>query len=397
MVNDFSQLYYKDAYMQEFEAFVTGHRQQKNSKYISLSVTCFYPLGGGQPGDTGQLFYEQQDGSQFVIQVLDTRWDEDIIWHQVDQLIPIGSRVKGKIDFLRRYDLMQQHSGEHIISGIVNRKYSYNNVGFHINEELTTFDFDGELTWRDIEEIEVEANHAVQKNLPFKIYYLSQEEQKNRTYRSKLDLKDRVRIVEVPGYDICACAGTHVRSSAEIGLIKIIKRESYKGGVRLTVLCGQRALRYFQKLQALVQESGEMLSANVENYMQALLSKLEEVEQLKRVIQTKNKAWLDLFIKNLSPDEKNIVIHNDNLFSKTEWQYIAKNIAVHTDGLVAILTPVEKDLHLLFMHSENLNLKPVIPLLKEKISFQGGGNQHTVQGQARAEFRQIETILRQID
>lgn len=379
MVNDFNQLYYQDSYQKEFDAQVLDFLEQHEEKWVHLSQTCFYPLGGGQPGDRGVLILSAGETDEEYIKVLDTRWKENKIWHQVNETIAPGTKVHGIIDFERRFDLMQQHSGEHIISGIVNRHFGYQNVGFHISEKEMTFDFNGMLNDEDILKLEIESNDAILKNIPIKVQIFTHEEQKNLSYRSKLDLKEDVRIVTIDGYDQCACAGTHLRMTSEIGLIKIIRKEKYKTGVRLTVLCGHRAFSYFQKLDGLMTQIGRTLSANLDGIMDSLSKQKEEIDTLKQIIHQKNEEWINLYLESLSQDNQHCILENNN-FDKSEWKNIAQKIVRQTEGIVSIITSIEEEKYILFMYSESLDLRSFINPLKDALQFKGGGNQNIIQG-----------------
>ncbi|NLJ94880.1 MAG: alanyl-tRNA editing protein [Clostridiaceae bacterium] len=396
MVNNFNQLFYKDSYQKTFATKVIDSKTTKNKHWLAFEETCFYPLGGGQPGDQGyiQNLGTGQNNSE-KITVLDTVWNQGKIWHHVSKLIPVDTKILGEINFERRFDLMQQHSGEHIVSGIINREYGYENVGFHINEVETTFDFDGDLTWEQIEKLELEANQAVLENIPIEIHYLDQASQKNWNYRSKLDLDDEIRIVHIPGYDTCACAGTHVRSTAEIGPIKIVDRESYKGGVRLTVLCGNRSLKYFQKLQNTVRESGALLSANIDSLADAIKKKEIEVIDLNEKINQKNNELIELILEN-NKLEKNIVLENPS-FDKKEWNYVSSKIAENIDGFVAFIIKQSENRHLLYLRSEQYNLKKHIEMFRTEINFKGGGNENLLQGPVLGDLQKIKDVLNNIN
>lgn len=390
MVNNFNELYYKNTYLSEFQAKVVDQKIKDKKLWLSLSQTCFYPEGGGQPGDIGIL--QNIDEPNKKVNVLDTVWSEGQIWHQVDSLLPNASLIKGIINFENRYDMMQQHSGEHIISGIVNRDFGYNNVGFNINNRETTFDFDGDLNWEQIEKIEQEANQAVTANIDIEIHLLKAEEQKQYSYRSKLNLKDTVRLVVVPGYDVCACAGTHVKKTGEIGQIKIIKRESYKGGVRLTVLCGQRSLKYHQKLSKIFREAAELLSANTQNFVPLIQRQVDEVSSLKKEIYDKNNSWLELYLDSLDVNTKKVILKNKP-FNKNEWLYVCRKILTKVSGFVCLLNVIAPNSNFIFMHSENWDLKKYIPLLRKEFDFKGGGNSNTIQGPIAGNLEDIERFL----
>lgn len=221
-----------NAYDTEFDARIIGSKSENGENWVLLDRTLFFPEGGGQYPDIGTI------GGYDVLDVQEDR--DGLIWHRVTG-IPETECIHGEIDFSRRFDFMQQHSGEHIFSGIAHEHYVATNVGFHLGLDFTTIDLDVPLTEKDVDFIEEKANRAVYENVPFVISYPSPEELKSIPYRSKKELSGRVRIVTVPGYDICACCGTHVRTAGEIGIIKITSFQNYKGGTRLTLLCGGRA------------------------------------------------------------------------------------------------------------------------------------------------------------
>ena len=193
------KLFYEDSHLKVFTAAVTGCNPAEGGFAVTLDATAFYPTGGGQPCDLGTL-----NG----VRVLDVREQGEEIVHLCESALVVGSTVAGAIDWRRRFDHMQQHSGEHIVSGLIHGKYGYHNVGFHMGSELVTIDFDGPLTWEQLLEIEQEANEIIWENRSVKCWYPDPETLSGIQYRSKKARKCPVRIVEVPGADICACFGT---------------------------------------------------------------------------------------------------------------------------------------------------------------------------------------------
>lgn len=235
------KLYYEDSHRCSFEARVLSCCQTEKGYEIILDATCFYPEGGGQAADTGTL-----GGSK----VLDTRERGEEIIHLCDAPLEAGSTVTGEIDWKPRFQRMQLHSGEHIVSGILHRRYGVSNTGFHMGAERTVIDFDGAIPPEALPEIEQEANEAVWRNIPLHIWYPSREELPAVPYRSKKALPWPVRIVEVPDYDICACCGTHVSATGEIGLIKLYSAVPFRGGSRIEMSCGSQALAYLNRVLA---------------------------------------------------------------------------------------------------------------------------------------------------
>ena len=246
------KLYYLDAHQKTFTASVLSCVPGKHGYDVVLDQTCFYPEGGGQPGDTGTLS---------GVRVTDTHERGDEIVHYCDTPLAVGETVEGVIDYDRRSSFMQLHSGEHILSGIVHRRFGYENVGFHMGTDFVTIDFSGILTQDDLAAVEAEANEWVWRNIPIQITYPTPDELAAIPYRSKKELTGRVRIVTIPEVDICACCGTHVSDTGEIGLIKIFSCVKFHDGVRLEILCGRRALQYMSALVEQNRRVSGLLSA----------------------------------------------------------------------------------------------------------------------------------------
>lgn len=227
------KLYYEDSHLARFTAQVLACEEDGQNYRVILDATAFYPEGGGQGADTGTL------GG---VRVLDTREEGETVVHFCDGPLAPGSTVEGQIDYDARFLRMQQHSGEHIVSGIINRRFGYHNTGFHMGADCITIDFDGVIAPEVLPEIEAEANRAVWQNLPIRCWYPSPEQLPQVNYRTKRALPWPVRIVEIPGFDCCACCGTHVAATGEIGLIKLFSAVHFRGGTRMEMACGKRAL-----------------------------------------------------------------------------------------------------------------------------------------------------------
>ena len=232
------KLYYEDCHLCRFEAKVTGCEKREKGYEVLLDATAFYPEGGGQACDLGTLGNAK---------VLDVRERGEAVVHLCDAPLETGSVVVGVIDYERRFDLMQQHSGEHIVSGIIHRRYGFHNVGFHMGSEMTEIDFDGMVPAEDLPDIEQEANRALWQDLEVKCWYPAEEELPNVEYRSKRALPWPVRIVQVPAFDSCACCGIHVARTGEVGLVKLFSVVPLRGGCRIEMSCGARALRLLNR------------------------------------------------------------------------------------------------------------------------------------------------------
>ena len=216
-------LYYQDSHRTSFEAKVLSCTEEKGCYLVTLDNTAFYPEGGGQPADWGTL------GS---VNVLDVQEKDGCIIHTCDAPLQPEQVVEGHIQWERRFDFMQQHSGEHILSGLIHAAYGFHNVGFHMGADTVTIDFDGMIPQEDIPVLEAKVNEAIWKNFPVKTWFATEEELSRLPYRSKKPLSGVVRLVEFPGYDLCACCGTHVEHTGEIGPCEIPSGCPYGNGLR---------------------------------------------------------------------------------------------------------------------------------------------------------------------
>ena len=228
------KLYENDSYIKKFTANVIS----SDENGTVLDKTAFFPEGGGQYGDTGYI-----NG----IRVTDTRINDGIIYHITENAVATGE-AECTLDWNIRYNRMQNHTGEHILSGVIHSKFGYNNVGFHLSNEEVTLDVDGKLTDKDILWLEEEVNRIIDENRTVYCIYPEGNELENLDYRSKLDLTEGVRIVVIDCVDKCACCAPHVKSTAEVGLLKIVKHYNYKNGTRMHILCGDFARKDYRVL-----------------------------------------------------------------------------------------------------------------------------------------------------
>ena len=248
------KLYYADSHLKDFSAVVTGCEAVKGGWAVTLDATAFYPTGGGQECDLGIL-----GGAR----VLDVKEQGENILHLCDTPLEVGAEVTGTIDWERRFDHMQQHSGEHLVMGQIYQKFGYHNVGFHMGGHLVTIDLDGPVTWEDLMEIERRTNQIICRNIPVKTWYPSPEELPNVKYRTKKQLPWPVRIVEFGGEDVCACCGTHVKSPGEIGLVKFVSCVKFKEGVRIEMASGRRATELYQQIFEQNRQVSQTFSAKI--------------------------------------------------------------------------------------------------------------------------------------
>ncbi len=357
-------LYYKDNYLTTFDAVVKECINDKVIKVV-LDKTAFYPEGGGQPSDIGKL----ND-----VNVLRVEVKNDIIYHIVDKEIPVGTKVKGEIDWDYRFLNMQSHTAEHIVSGIICKMYSTANVGFHIGKDFITMDFPVDISKDDLRNIEKLANQAVYKNIKIEEKIYSPEEAKSLEYRSKIELHEDIRIVKIEGYDICACCGVHVSRTGEIGTIKLLKVEKYKTGVRIYMLVGLKAIEDYTNKYEEVNKISALLSLKPNEVYIGVENQSKEIEELRReVVSLKNKIYRKE-ISNFS-ERENIVVHHADMEMNEMKNYcnLLKEKATNIAGVVSNGR--------FLMMSDNVDLKSVLNELKTEFDIKGGGNSQLIQGQ----------------
>lgn len=376
------KLYYLDAYATKFTAKVLECTEEKKNWKVVLDRTLFYPEGGGQPADMGTL------GG---VKVLDVHEKNDIITHTTDKPLEVGAVVEGEIDWERRFDLMQNHSGEHILSGVICAKYGCDNVGFHMGKEMITIDLNTKIPEEDLPWLEEKANEAIWNNVPVGIRYPSKEELDALDYRSKKELEGQVRIVNVGEYDCCACCGTHVKLAGEIGQIKIISSQNYKGGTRLELLSGKRALQDFRKKNDVSAQAGQLLSVPAEKVDGAVKNLLAERDDLIQTLNQLKWKYFNLKAEQVAEGTENILFFGDGLNSKDMTHFAdlllkkgAKRTAVFSkagDGFAFVLLSTEKD------------GRDFTDAMKEPFACKGGGKPDAVQGRVVGEKKAIQAFF----
>lgn len=370
-------LYYKDNYIKEFESNVEDCIIEKEKIKVVLSETAFYPEGGGQPSDTGYI-----DN----IKVLAVEEKNNKIYHIVEKSIEIGKKVNCKINFEDRFSNMQDHTGEHIVSGIVCKNFNTSNVGFHIGKDFVTMDFNTSISEEQLRKIEKEANNAIHKNLEINIKVYTKEEVKNINYRSKKDLNEDVRIVEVPGYDICACCGIHVNKTGEIGIIKLLKAEKYKNGTRIYMLTGNKALNDYTEKYNQVNNISTLLSLKHDEVYDGVIHLTEEIENLKREKTILKNKIIEQEISNIE-NQKNIIIEKDDL-EMNDMKIYCNKLKSKASNISGVISNGK-----FVLMSDTINLKDVFQELKENINIKGGGNNILIQGQLQDSSNKVKEII----
>jgi len=363
------RLYEKNAYCREFSAKVISCEKEDEIYNVVLDKTAFFPEGGGQSADTGTL-----NG----IEVVDVQLLGDTVVHKVKENFPVGSEVVGKLDFDIRFRRMQNHSGEHVLSGIVHSLFGYNNVGFHMSKSEMTVDFDGVLTAEDIEEVERRANYAVYKNLPISVSYPSTEESEHLEYRSKLDNIENLRLVTIGDIDCCACCAPHVLSTGEIGMIKVIDSTPNKGGTRLTVIAGFDAFSDYSMLNRENKKLMKTLSVSRNLVSDAADKQLELINQLRyqNAELSKRLAWAELSPITL---DKCILAFSKDL-SYDELRHCANMLMEKDEKMCLLFSISDEGNYIYVVSSKTEDTRPVVKALNEAFSGKGGGKPNYAQG-----------------
>ena len=376
------RLYEADAYCAAFTAQVADCRQAGAAFQVVLDRTAFYPEGGGQPGDTGFLGR---------VRVLDTQEHDGQLFHLTDGPLEVGRTVEGRLDWARRFDLMQQHSGEHIVSGLVHARYGYDNVGFHLGSELVTIDLNGELTEEGLKELEDEANRMIWKDISSEITYPGPEELKSLSYRSKKELTGRVRIVTVPGLDCCACCGTHVTRTGEIGLIKLLSCQKFRSGVRVELLCGGRALAWLNRTWQQNSRVSQLLSAKPEETGQAVERLLEEHQRLKGQLYAAQERQFAQRAEALSGTGD--VLLFENAMEPDALRRLAAAVMEQCGGRCAVFAGRDESGYKYAMGQKGGDLRQLVKELNAALSGRGGGKPFFAQGSVAASRREIEAFF----
>lgn len=364
------KLFYEDSHMITFSAVVEACEKVRDNYEAVLSRTAFFPEGGGQYADTGVID---------SVEVIDVHERQGVIYHKVKEPLEVGKMVEGTIDWEERFSKMQQHSGEHIVSGIVHATLGYDNVGFHMGKDAITMDFNGIITKEQLKEIEKKANEAVVKNLDIQVLYPSKEELEQIEYRSKIEIEGQVRIVVVPGYDVCACCAPHVKKTGEIGIIKLVGLQNYKGGVRVSMLCGFRALADYEEKSESVKQISVMLSAKENEVADEVARVKEELALQKQGTADLQKTLLKYKVKELEENQEAIILFEAELEGSAPRELVNLILSKGT-GVGAVFAGNEVDGYRYVIGSKSIDVRSCAKVLNERFHGRGGGKPEMVQG-----------------
>lgn len=375
------KLFYQDAFLTEFSGTVIDCREEKGQWAVILNRTAFYPEGGGQPADHGTL------GS---VKVFDTREKNGDILHFCDGPLPVGEAVTGYVDWARRFDFMQQHSGEHIVSGILCGKFGCDNVGFHIGHELVTIDFNAALSTDDVIFVEKLANQYIWEDHPIQVSYPSPAELEKLDYRSKKELTGQVRIVSWPGADCCACCGTHVKSSGQVGMVKLISCQKFREGVRMEMAAGGRALRWVNQIAEQNTRVSQLLSAKPGETSAAVERLQKEVYALRgRAAELEER---DFARKAEELTGKGNVLLIEKAMSGESLRKLCGLIKEKCGGRCAIFSG-EDGVYQYVVGQDGGDLRELARQINSGLNGRGGGKPEFIQGSVKAGAEQIQEFL----
>lgn len=381
------KLYYEDAYATEFDAEVLSCEEktegEKTVYQVVLDQTLFFPEEGGQSPDKGVL-----GGAN----VLDVQIKNDIVTHAVDRLLEVGAIVHGTIDWKHRFSNMQQHSGEHIFSGTVNRLYGYNNVGFHLSDNIVTMDFSGVLTEEDVAKVEYLVNEAIVKNLPITVSYPTKEELANMEYRSKIEIEGQLRIVTIEGVDVCACCAPHVRRTGEIGMLKVMSVQNHKGGVRLSMLCGFRALEAFREKAAVISELMNSLTASQELLPERVEKLKASNQDYKYRLASAKQRLMEIKMSEIPAEQEHVILFEQDIENLVMRNAVNELTAKHS-GVCGVFVGNDENGYHFIIGSANVDCTKVGAVLREKTGAKCGGKKPMIQGSVQASENDLRDAI----
>ena len=386
------KLFYIDTHILDFTAEILEIIPNANNRgcWLVLDQTAFFPEEGGQTADKGTI-----DGQE----VLDVQIKNDVIYHLINpdrEFVP-GQTITGHVDWEQRFDFMQQHSGEHIISGLLHKHYGFTNVGFHLGNTEVTMDFDQPISQEMLREIEREANDIVWKNLPIQTTFPSKEDLEKMEYRSKIEITGDVRIVEIPGVDICACCAPHVDYTGEIGMIKITNVQSHRGGVRVNILCGGRALADYTAKQTTTSTLCSLLSSKPEKLTDNVVRVMEESTFWKYKANAMAEQLLE---QRLAVLPKPDIQPHPLLFIELDNTIAVRN-AVNSlcgkyPGYCAVFTGNDETGYRFIIGSSQKDCRELAAKLRTALGAKCGGTAPMIQGSVSAKRLQLEVLFAQI-
>ena len=375
---------YDNSKLTTFEATVTSCSPAGKYYELTLDRSAFFPEGGGQKGDVGLIN---------SVKVLDTYEKNGEVVHKCTAPIEAGMQVCGEVDADIRLRRMQNHSGEHLLMGLIHRKTGFENVGFHLGSDDVTLDLDGVIPTETLIECEFLANKAIAADLPVTISYPDSESLKTLEYRSKLEMTENVRIVTIEGVDVCACCAPHVASTGQIGIIKVLSAESYKGGTRLHILCGLDAFELIRNRMDELSAISRLLSAKPEKILEQTKRLIDENDALKRQLADIEQRKAARIISSLSNSTRGSFCVFTEGLNTASMRDIANEAVKLTDGAAGIFCQNENGWNYIIA-SDSLPLRSMSAQINSALNGKGGGSDKMLQGSCMAERSAIEDAIK---
>ena len=382
-MEEMCELFYRDPYIRSFSATVVSCIEHKGAWLTVLDDTAFYPEGGGQEADHGTI-----NG----IEVFDVHRKDGKIVHYMKEPVEAGMDVECRIDWDRRFDHMQNHTGEHIVSGLIHKEFGYDNVGFHMGKEIIQIDFNGPLTWEDLMGIEQKANQIVMDDVSLHIWCPDKEELDQIDFRSKKELNGTVRLVEVAEADLCACCGTHVASTGEIGLIKILSVAKYKNGVRVEMVSGNRALNLMRKVYNNNRAISASLSAEMLKTAEAVEKTKQESQRKDQLIGSLQSQLLEYRLASFETDQDFLLDEEENM-DRVAMIHMAGRMLDEKRAEVAAVLSKQMDGYAYFICSKTVNLAALSKQLNTQLNGRGGGRPDNIQGFFQSDIQTIREVF----
>ena len=385
------KLFLDDSYRTRCEAQVVSCVKAENGYDVELTQTVLFPTGGGQPHDTGRI-----GGAD----VLDVSEEGERVLHRVDAPLEVGAQVTAEVFWPRRFDHMQQHSGEHLLSFAAKELYGAKNVGFHMAASYCTVDLDVQLTAEDVIKLEQRTNELITANLPVELTYVEAEELEHMELRKRAaGLSGTVRIVAMPGGDSCTCCGTHVKQTGVIGALKITANEHYKGGERLTFACGGRALMHAQRMQGIVDGLSRSFSCKAEDVPAAVDKLQQEFTATKRELksaQAKLSGYIaaELLSGATAVKKRRLVAQVLSDYPAAQLRSLALMLCEKGNMLVLLLAHNGDAANYVLCCSEGLGLDmgELAQAVNAATSGRGGGRGTLAQGSAKLDAALPDTV-----
>lgn len=381
-MNKTKRLFDIEPYAERFEASVLSCEACHGGFSLVLDATLFFPEEGGQSADTGVI------GESVVMGVDEC---DGVIYHRVARAFAVGERVTGKIDFPTRFRKMQNHTGEHIISSLVQKHFGLRNVGFHLGSDDVTADFDGELSGEQLTMIETLANEIVAKNHTVLGYYPDADTLAHMEYRSKIDLAENVRIVKIEGVDLCACCAPHVARTGEIGMIKILAADRYKGGVRVHMICGHDALDAYRADLAQIKQISAALSVKRTEVAEGVARLQSENERLRAELAATKRELLAHMLEKIELTEGNLCLFEE--CDANTLRYLVNGALPKCAGICAAFSGTDETGYKYIIAANGMDLRAMSKEINEAISGRGGGSAQMIQGSCTAKREEIEAYF----